>query len=550
MTTSPRTGARSRYVEVASVLFVVTSGSAACSSGPTAGPTEETETSPTTLASAAPASSIAEWRRAMSKTPTPKDGCFQASHPSTTWVEVPCTIPPKMPLLPRKGGNPEAVGDGTDATGNVLSTTPISTAEGSFPSVTGVTNEVDATANNYAIQLNTNTFGGAALCSGAANPAACRGWQQFIYQPGYAYIQYWLLNYGSGCPSGWTPYGGDCYTNSDGGASVPAEPITDLPNITMTATAGSVDGLTMTTGDGTIYKYSTKTSVLNLDSGGWTAAEFNVFGSSSLQEALFNPGASLTVRLLTESSPTTSLAPTCGSGGFTGETNNFILGSCTAFGGATPGIQFTESVPTSSKPKLPNSDYDGDGKSDIAVWNNSSATFYIRYSSGSGPNGTSPVAVPWGTTSDSIPVPGDYDGDGKTDIAVWNNSSATWFLSYSSGASPTTKSFGTTGDSIPIPGDYDSDGKFDFAVWNNSSATWFIWYIGTGTADPGVAWGTTGDSTPIAGDYDGDGRTDLTVWNNSSESWFIYSTITGAPFAPALVWGTSGDSTALPHPLR
>jgi hypothetical protein len=58
----------------------------------------------------------------------------------------------------------------------------------------------------------------------------------------------------------------------------------------------------------------------------------------------------------------------------------------------------------------------------------SNGTWYILYSS----LGYSAAnSYQWGLPGD-IPIAGDFDGDGKTELTVWRPSDGTWYIRYSS----------------------------------------------------------------------------------------------------------------------
>jgi hypothetical protein len=168
-------------------------------------------------------------------------------------------------------------------------------------------------------------------------------------------------------------------------------------------------------------------------------------------------------------------------------------------------------------------DYDGDGKVDPASWRPAGGLWTFQ----------SAPPRSWGAPTD-IPVPMDYDGDGKADIAVWRPAEGNWYIHFASGKEDVVHC-GGEGD-LPVPADYDGDGKADIAVWRPAEGNW---YIQNAAKELTVtAYGSAGD-IPVPGDYDGDGRTDVAVWRPADGQWNIKDqegVVFGGPEDTPLTW--------------
>jgi len=193
----------------------------------------------------------------------------------------------------------------------------------------------------------------------------------------------------------------------------------------------------------------------------------------------------------------------------------------------------------STAPVRSRADFNGDGISDLSVFRPSEGNWYLNLSNVV-PGGLSGFnVVHWGAAGDSL-VPGDYDGDGRTDFAVWRandtQGAPDFYILNSNDFTYSGIAFGSTGD-IPLAGDYDGDGKTDAAIYRPSEGNWYLWSSQTGGTTV-VPFGNATD-IPISMNIDGDAKADLAVYRPSENTWYIQKS--DGSGVSVYAFGSTGD---------
>ncbi len=175
---------------------------------------------------------------------------------------------------------------------------------------------------------------------------------------------------------------------------------------------------------------------------------------------------------------------------------------------------------------LVTADFNGDGNADLAVQSYSSPNFGVIVLLGNG-DGTftpKPLIPQTGTGSNlNALVTGDFNSDGKTDLAVTNSSENTVTILLGSGdgtftASNAASATGT--DPIDVQAaDFNGDGKLDLVVVNFTESTLRETVLlgnGDGTFTlPAISTGTYAYDAVAVGDFNGDGNPDLVSTDGS-----------------------------------
>jgi hypothetical protein len=238
-----------------------------------------------------------------------------------------------------------------------------------------------------------------------------------------------------------------------------------------------------------------------------------------------------------------------------------ILLNTTAPGSTTPSFTLAASPQLGGMPSsIAVGDFNGDGKPDLAVTLvDANKVVVLLNSTATGSTNsasfTQAVSLDVGSTPESVAV-GDFNGDGKLDLAVANAAEQSGFaggtvsiLLNSTAPGATSASFalvvslsaGYQPTSVAV-GDFNGDGKPDVAVADSGSGSVSILLNGTPAGESHVSFTLTavpsvGDQPEAVaiGDFNGDGKPDLVLTNpgdgGSTVSILLNTTVPGATSA-------------------
>lgn len=292
-------------------------------------------------------------------------------------------------------------------------------------------------------------------------------------------------------------------------------------------------------GDGTFQRVSPDFATAEYPTGG-AVADFNGDGIADIVTADYH-GNSVSILLgvgdgtfqARFSSPTVAGAETSnlavgdlnGDGHLDVIATNPAAGSVSVFlgrgdGTVDPAVTLPVANGLSSPFSVAVGDFDGDGRLDMAIADNRNQSLVLRLGNGDGTFGPE-IVLREGGSSPFICIASDVNVDGKLDLVCANRSSSDVSVLLGRGdgtfQDPVVSSTGPgTGPYAVAVADFNLDGVPDLVTPGFQTGTASVLLgIGDGSFEPPIDAGTVGTTSygVATGDFDGDGRPDFAICN-------------------------------------
>jgi uncharacterized protein (TIGR03437 family) len=161
-------------------------------------------------------------------------------------------------------------------------------------------------------------------------------------------------------------------------------------------------------------------------------------------------------------------------------------------------------------------DLNGDGKVDLVVANQDFNVGAVSVLLGNG-DGTfqAPQQYKGGPSATAAAI-GDFDGDGKLDLASVDNNGLNVFLGNGDGTFQAPQQYALAGTMWVEAADFDGDGNLDLVVSTVGSTKNLAFFLGNGDGTfqaPALLFGGNGPANMALGDFNKDGKPDLAVAN-------------------------------------